>query len=263
MHAKAVVLACGAVQTPLLMQRCGLHKGNAHVGRHFTIHPNIKVAARFDSSVDSMRGTHQAWQCTEFVKEGILLAPGSIPFAFMSLVFPGFGPSLKPQLDRWQYVATGGVLVDDSSEGRIRLGPFGIPSIRYDVTAVDQTKFIKAASKLAELYFAAGATEVYTAFHRNPVLKSVDDIASLTKTPPRIQDTEYFTAHLMGTCRMDGLGHGVVDENGECIHLQNLYLADASVLPGTIGVNPQVTIMALALFIGRRMSQILSPTREI
>ena len=114
-----------------------------------------------------MRGTHQAWQCTEFVKEGILLAPGSIPFAFLSLIFPGFGPSLKPHLTDWEYVATGGVLVDDSSEGRIRLGPFGIPSVRYDVTAVDQEKFIKAASKLAELYFAAGATEVYTPFHRH------------------------------------------------------------------------------------------------
>ena len=67
----------------------------------------------------------------------------------------------------------------------------------------------------------------------------------------------------MGTCRMDGRGHGVVDENGECVHIENLYLGDASVLPGTIGVNPQVTIMALALFIGRRMSQNLKPSREI
>ena len=263
-HAQAVVLACGAIQTPLLMQRNGLARGNAHVGKHFTIHPNVKVAARFDEPVDSMRGTHQAWQCTEFVKEGILLAPGSIPFAFMSLIFPSFGPDLKSSLEEWKYIATGGVLVDDSSSGSISRGFFGMPNVRYDVTDVDQTKFIKAASKLAELYFAAGANEVYTAFHEHPVLHSPDDLKKLISQPPRIEATEYFTAHLMGTCRMDGRdGHGVVDENGQCQHVQNLFVADASVLPGTIGVNPQVSIMGLALYIGRRMSGLLKKSREI
>lgn len=263
-HARAVVLACGAIQTPLLMQRSGLHRGNPHVGKHFTIHPNVKVAARFDEPVDSMRGTHQAWQCTEFVDEGILLAPGSIPFAFMSLIFPSFGPGLNQSLKDWKYVATGGVLVDDSSSGFIKRGPFGVPNIHYDVTDVDQVKFIKAASKLAELYFAAGANEVYTAFHECPVLRSPDDLSLLHKHPPRIEATEYFTAHLMGTCRMDGRsGHGVVDENGQCTHIENLFIADASVLPGTIGVNPQVTIMALALFIGRRMTDMVTKSREV
>ena len=167
-------------------------------------------------------------------------------------------------MSEWKYAATGGVLVDDSSEGRIKLGLFGIPSVRYDVTAIDQVKFIKAASKLAELYFAAGACEVYTAFHRHPVLKSPDEIKQLSESPPRIEDTEYFTSHLMGTCRMDGRANqGVVDETGQCVHVPNLYLADASVLPGTVGVNPQVTIMAMALFIGRRMSETLKPSREI
>ena len=75
-RAETVVLACGAVQTPLLMQRNKLGQACGQVGRHFTIHPNVKVAAVFDEDVDSMRGTHQAWQCTEFVDEGILLAPG-------------------------------------------------------------------------------------------------------------------------------------------------------------------------------------------
>ena len=93
-QASAVVLACGAVQTPLLLQRNGLAKDCGRVGRHFTIHPNVKVAALFDEDIDSMRGTHQAWQCTEFADEGILLAPGAVPLAFLSAVMDEFGTKL-------------------------------------------------------------------------------------------------------------------------------------------------------------------------
>ena len=254
--ADAVVLSCGAIQTPLLLQRNKLCRPCDHVGKHFTIHPNVKVAALFDDPVDSMRGTHQAWQCTEFVDEGILLAPGAIPTAFMSAVFPSFGRQLAEKMKLARYIATGGVLVDDHAEGRIRTLPFGVPYVRYDVTDVDQSKFIRAAGLLARLYFEAGAREVYTAFHHWPVLRSVDDIARMQQAKPSVESTEYFTAHIMGTCRMSNHpSEGVVGPDGQAWDVPGLFIADASVLPGTIGVNPQVTIMALALLIGERIAE--------
>ncbi len=254
-EARAVVLSCGAIQTPLLLQRNKLCKPCGHVGRHFTIHPNIKMAARFDTPVDSLRGTHQAWQCMEFGDEGILMAPGAIPLAFMSAIFPSFGPRLAERLRDYRYIATGGILVDDHAEGRIRALPFGVPYIRYDVTDVDQSKFVRAAALMAELYFAAGANEVYTPFHHLPVIGGPDDIAKLYAHPPRVEDTEYFTAHLMGTCRMSAHPRGgVVDPNGETWDVSGLYVADAGTMPGTIGVNPQVTIMALARLIAVRLA---------
>lgn len=255
-QARAVVIACGAVQTPLMLQRNKLGRECGHVGKHFTIHPNVKVAALFDDPVDSLRGTHQAFQCTEFIDEGILLAPGAIPLGFMTALFPTFGRTLAEKLRRdHRYIATGGVLVDDFAEGFIKALPFGIPMVRYDVTDVDQGKFIRAAARLAELYFAAGAREVYTAFHHHAVLESPDDIKKLYAHPPRVEDTEYFTAHLMGTCRMSADPEaGVVDPEGQMWDLPGLYLADASIMPGTIGVNPQVTIMALAHLVAERIS---------
>ncbi|MCA9527700.1 MAG: GMC family oxidoreductase, partial [Myxococcales bacterium] len=243
-NARAVVLACGAIQTPLLLQRNKIGRECGHVGRHFTIHPNIKMSARFSSPVENLQGTHQAWQCIEFRDEGILLAPGAIPLAFMSAIFPEFGPRLAERMRDARYIATGGILVDDHSEGRIRALPFGVPWIQYDVTDADQAKFVRAAALMAELYFAAGAEEVYTPFHHLPVIATPDDIKRLYQRPPRVEDTEYFTAHLMGTCRMHGHARGgVVGPDGQAWDLPGLYLADASVLPGTIGVNPQVTIM--------------------
>ena len=53
--------------------------------------------------------------------------------------------------------------------------------------------------------------------------------------------------HPMGTCRMsEKPGQGVVNSHGETHDLKHLFVADASIVPNAPGVNPQVTIMALA-----------------
>lgn len=257
-RARAVVLAGGAVQTPLLMLRNRLARGNRHVGRHFTIHPNIKMAALFEERVDSMRGVHQAYQCTQFKKEGILLAPGGVPLGFIALAFNDFGRRLAERMKDYHCLATGGLLVDDFASGRISVLPFGLPLVRYDVTDIDQERFVRGAALLAELYFAAGAKEVYLPFHHFPVMKGPDDIKRLYDHQPRVEDTEYFTAHLMGSCRMHGdPRHGVVGPDGQCWDVPGLYLADASIMPGTVGVNPQVTIMALARLVATRLADSL------
>ncbi len=172
-----------------------------------------------------------------------------------------FAP-LAQKMKDYRYVATGGVLVDDHGEGRIRTLPFGVPYIRYDVTDLDQEKFVRAAGLMAELYFAAGAREVYTPFHHMPVIPNPDAIKKLHDQPPRVEDTEYFTAHIMGTARMSAHPkQGVVDPEGQAWDLPGLYIADASTMPGTIGVNPQVTIMALARLIAERLADRLGDRR--
>jgi choline dehydrogenase-like flavoprotein len=253
-RAKHVIVSCGAVQTPLLLQRSKLYT-SPHLGQHFTVHPNVKVAALFDDPIESMKGVHQAWQCTEFKDEGILLAPGGVPLAILTQCFQEVGSSLSEQMRLAPYIATGGLLVDDSQSGYVKAGWFGWDHVRYDVSDFDQNRFIRGVQLMAELYFAAGARKVYTPFSSHPTLDHPDQIKRLTHHAPRVEYTEYFTAYLMGTCRMDGReSHGVVDGSGAVYGIQGLYIADASVMPSTIGVNPQVTIMALSKVIGERLA---------
>ena len=251
--ADAVVVACGAVQTPLLLQRSRASK-SPHLGQHFTVHPNAKVAALFDEPVHSMKGVHQAWQCVEFHEEGLLLAPGGVPLSVISQCFPVVGARLEEQMKLAPYIATGGILVDDSHAGFVKPGLFGWDRVRYDISDDDQRRFIRGVQLMAELYFAAGARRVYTPFAHHPTLDHPAQIPRLTEWAPRVEDTEYFTAHLMGTCRMHAReAGGVVSPKGEVWDAKGLYVADASVMPGTIGVNPQVTIMALARLIGEQL----------
>jgi choline dehydrogenase-like flavoprotein len=254
-RARAVILAGGAIQTPLLLLRNRLGRRGSHIGRHFTIHPNAKVGALFPQEIDPLHGTHQAFQITEFTNEGILLAPGALPLALVAMTHATFGPRLAEELRHWRHLALGGVLVEDHGEGRISLLAGRIPRVRYGITPEDQVQFARAVSKLAELYFAAGASVVYTPFHALPELHRVEEISKIFALRPRVSDTEYFTAHLMGTCRMAASADGgVVRPDGEMWGLPGLYLADASVMPGPIGVNPQVTIMALAHLIAQQLS---------
>ena len=254
-EAPRVVVACGAVQTPLLLQRSKILK-NKHLGRHFTVHPNAKVAALFDAPVNSMKGVHQAWQCTEFHEDGILMAPGGVPLSVIAQCFPLMGSDLTEQMRLAPYIATAGVLVDDSSSGFIKAAPFGIDRIRYDVNDFDQERFIRGVQRLSQLFFSAGARKVYTPFNEVPTLDHPEQIRRLADVSPKVKHTEYFTAHLMGTCRMSTASEeGVVKPNGESWDLPGLFIADASVMPGTIGVNPQVTIMALARLIGESIAE--------
>ena len=253
---RVVVLACGAIQTPLLLMRSRLARRGSHVGRNFTIHPNLKMVAMFEEDVMSLHGAHQAYQCTQLQDEGILLAPGGLPPALFALGAPGFGREHMAFMKQYRKIATGGILVDDHASGTVRRLPGGIPLVRYDVTDVDQQKFIRGAAALAEIYFAAGAKAILTGFHGVEPMRSMDDVRKLFDRPPRVEDTEYFTAHLMGTCRMDAdPSRGVVSPTGESHEIRGLFITDASLLPTPIGVNPQETIMMLATLTAHHIAE--------
>ena len=58
------------------------------------------------------------------------------------------------------------------------------------------------------------------------------------------------TAHIMGGCVMaDSPENGVIDYKGQIFHYKNLYVADGSVIPANLGVNPSLTITAMAEYI--------------
>ena len=55
------------------------------------------------------------------------------------------------------------------------------------------------------------------------------------------------TAHILGGCRMAARPEeGVVDFGGEAFGHPGLYVVDGSIVPANLGVNPSLTITALA-----------------
>lgn len=59
----------------------------------------------------------------------------------------------------------------------------------------------------------------------------------------------------MGTCRMGSdRASAVCDGNGAVYGMSGAYVADASLFPASSGVNPMITIMALARYVAQRIS---------
>lgn len=253
-RANATVVSGGAVQTPLLLHRHRLGRRSGQLGRNFLCHPNVKVLAIYPGEVNAWQGVSQWCQIREFHDEGIYFAENFVPPTAVATKIPFEGAEAWDFMSRYNHMVMSGVLVEDSNTGVVHRGPLGTPIVRYDITDYDHARFLKGAKLLAEMHFEMGAERVLLPFTNLHEARSVDDLARIDPTVQRPQHLELFTVHLMGTARMGATEESsVVDLDGQLWDLPGAYVADASLFPTAIGVNPQVTIMALATRVAHQM----------
>mgnify|MGYP006271133849 CR=1 FL=1 len=244
-RARSVVLSCGATQTPVLLKAS--RAGNRWVGRNLMVHPNAKVCGLYDQTVQGWQGTIQGYQVEEFREEGLLMAPTFIPPGLLAAGLPHIGDDLGALMSQLNHIVTAGVLVEDSTTGRVRRGPGGQALMTYRCTHRDMLMFQRGLAFLSEILFASGARRVLLPVIGMDELTTPDDISKIFSRPLPPERLELFTVHVMGTARLAANAErGVCDPGGRVFGHSGLYIADASLLPGAIGVNPQITVMALA-----------------
>jgi hypothetical protein len=249
------VLACGTLLTPLLLQRDGLDRGLAHVGRNLSIHPATIVSALFDESIEMYKAIPQGYCVDEFQREGILLLGASAPLDFGAAQFTFVGRKLMEIMDAYDRVASFGVMACDASRGRVQLGPGGRPLILYWLGREERARLLRGVEITARIFQAAGAREVYPSLHGHRVLRSARDLHRLRSARPAARDFLLSAFHPLGTCRMARTKKdGVVSTDHEVFGRPGLFIADGSVVPSALAVNPQVTIMALATRAAERIS---------
>lgn len=252
---KAVIVACGAVHTPYLLLKHKLGRPSRQLGRHLLLHPNAKVIAVYPFDTYSWKGVSQWTQVREFHSEGILFAENMIPPFALGTTLPWHGRESMELLERYNQILSTGVLVEDSTTGRVERSLLGMPVARYDITDWDLDRFVRGVARLSELHFAMGAEMVVLPYRTHHVARSMDEVRAITPHMIKKKQLELFTVHLMGTARMGARAtDSVVDLDGQLWDLPGCYVADASVFPTAIGVNPQMTIMALATRIARRLA---------
>jgi choline dehydrogenase-like flavoprotein len=152
-------------------------------------------------------------------------------------------------------LASAGALVhDEDSQGAVRHTPIG-PDLSYFLGEGDKRKLIDGMRLVAEVYFAAGALEVFPGRIGLARIAKREDIAAALPYSITPKELMLYASHPMGTCRMGGdPASSVVDPAGRVWGWKNLRVADASIFPTSLGVNPQVTTMALGLFIGHDLA---------
>ncbi len=250
--AEAVVVAGGTLMTPLLLHEAGVCKGSPALGKNLTIHPACKTFARFDEAIDMASAIPQGYAVEELAEEGIMYEGGSVPLEVMAVSVPWVGRKLLDLLSQYRHLAIFGFMIEDGSRGEVRPGPKrGSPLITYNLSQGDADKMRRATAVLANLFLAAGATKVYPMLPGMEELSTAEEVRKLStmKLAPSAFDVTAF--HPLGTCLMGtDPERSVVGPDFETHEVERLFIADGSVVPGPLGVNPQMTIMAMALKAG-------------
>jgi choline dehydrogenase-like flavoprotein len=247
-RAEAVVVAGGALSTPLLLQKNGLMQASGFLGRNLSIHPATKVMALFDEEIDMSRGIPQASTIEDYAHEGLMFEGASTPFDVTAVAIPWVGSRFMDVMSRYPQVATFGLMIQDKSRGSVRAGPGGTPLIFYDLNAEDLAKMQRGLGILSEVFLRAGARRVMPMVNGCEEIVDESGLARLRGMKLRGGDFEVSAYHPLGTCRMGtDPRRSCVGPDGEAHDVMGLFVADGSVIPSSLGVNPQLTIMALAL----------------
>jgi choline dehydrogenase-like flavoprotein len=245
-RAKLVVAACGAIHTPALLVRSGFRSPSGQIGHNLSMHPNVKVVAIFDTPVTGWKGAHQAFQVREFEEQGLLFAAVNMPPSVLAMSFPHRGRALGELMASYDKMVLAGMLCEDTATGRVRTID-GRPQAFYQLADADAANLQRGVSLLSELLFAAGAKRILLPFHGAPELATADDARRLLDQTIPAKGWEVVTVHMMGTARMGAdRTAAVTDAFGAVYDADRLIVADASLFPTPIGVNPMETIMALA-----------------
>jgi choline dehydrogenase-like flavoprotein len=247
------VLCAGAVGTPELLLRQGI--GGASTGRNLHVQPATWVGGVFDEEVRGWEGVMQSWHVDEWRPRGLFLEATFTPLPFGAHWLPGVGMAFKQRLEQIGRLAVIGVHLTDTSPGRVRVRG-GAARLGYRLSGGDAATLGFGIARAADILFAAGAREVYPQVAGVERIRSGEQGRFEQGVRPAALRLEAF--HPMGTARIGGDAGSVTGPDGQVRALAGLYVADGSLLPTALGVNPMVTILAVARRVARDLADRLT-----
>ncbi len=236
-----LVIAAGTLASPYFIRGAG--KG-------LSVHPAAKIFAEFDEPVRGWEGVPQGVGFEDSADESIRYEGVYTPPELAAMTMPLEGSQLREWMERYDHVATFGFMIRDSMRGSVSYpaGP-ARPFIRYDMSEHDVRRMGAGMKRVAEVFFAAGAKRVVIPLNRpGNVLESKGDLGTFDPDSIKPLELQMMAFHPLGTC---GMGR-VVDHNLRAA--EGVYVCDGSVVPESLGVNPQITIYAFALRLAAHLS---------
>jgi len=245
-RARSVVLAAGALASSVILTRSGI--GGDRVGRDLAFNLAVPMFGEFPRRIDAAYGQQMSHYLMPPDGHGFALETWFQPIVALSLLAPGWGAEHDRTMRRFANLACVGTVVASTPTGRVR--PARDPrSLRLDYAAApEDLRRVHDGMKLSgRILLAAQARRVMPPAFR---LHEYHTAADLERLPADLLDTTRFslsTAHPQGGNRMSrDVRTGVVDPEFRVHGMENVHVCDASVFPSAIGVNPQLTVMALA-----------------
>jgi long-chain-alcohol oxidase len=253
---RAVVAACGAIHTPGLLLRSGLR--NEHIGRHLHLHPVSNVSGIFREEIRPWEGTMQAVYSDQLRflsgNYGVKLETTALQPAIEAAVLPWReAQHYRSLLEKLPRTVGIGALVRDREGGRVTVDQDGQPISHYSLSSFDRKNLRLGFIGAARILEAAGAELIYSPHakwcayepgRRGSLGGFVRDMDSAGWNAAQLA---LFSFHIMGTARMGGSPNtSAANPEGQVWEARNLYVMDGSAFPSASGVNPMISIEAIA-----------------
>ena len=253
---KQVVVACGAIHSAALMIRSGL--GNEHIGRHLHLHPVSNISGIFDEEIRPWEGTMQAIYSDQHRyltgNYGVKYETTALQPVIAMAVMPWRSASdYRARMEDLRRTTAIGVLVRDRGEGRVKTDREGHPVTSYSVSDYDRRHMQIGFRGAAKILEAAGAKCIYSP-HAKLCSYEPGKRGSLETFGQQMDAAGWgnaqvalFSFHIMGTARMGGSAFtSATNPQGESWEARNLFVMDGSSFPSASGVNPMISIEAIA-----------------
>jgi choline dehydrogenase-like flavoprotein len=259
-RAKVVVVCAGAVHTPALLLRSRLPTTLPRLGHGFTCHPAVILVGEHKHAITNFFGHPKSFYLDQFAQRDGFILETCMYFPFTTAKsLSGFGSAHAAFMHAFPKLQMILLLAIDHADehNRVTVDREGRPVVHYRFTPTVKRSLARGTLTSARIFFAAGAKRVHVPMAATPTVEAseVEGLESLVdEALIRPGTVTVSAAHLQGGCGMGAAApESVTDPYGQVHGVPWLFVADASLFPDAIEINPYLTIMALADRVAERI----------
>lgn len=247
-QAKTVVVAAGTIASSWILMESGIGQG-LPVGRGLSFNMGAALTAEYPRRMNAYDGLQISHYGIPNPERGWVFETWWNPPVAQALNMPGWFERHFENMRHYPYLMAAGALMGTESNANLGRALTGGPDVIYSPTAGDRRKLADALIELGKVFFAAGAKRVMvnsTSYHEFTHPNQLPELTPVLLDPEEIG---LGTGHPMGGNAISASPErGVVNPELRVHGWENLYVCDASVIPSSLTVNPQLTVMALAQY---------------
>lgn len=258
--ASKTIISMGTFYSPVFLKQNGVR--NKWLGKNLSIHPAGVVTALFpENNFENTHKIPQGYGIKDWQEKGLMFEGGTPPALVHAVGSINYGSAFVEEMENYQQTAYFGFMIKDKTRGRV-IKPWLLkfPILWYWINKEDREQLLLGVKTLAQFYLKAGAKEVYMTGNASiRPIKTMEELDNLFKKRKNIRDFLLTAYHPLGTARIGAdRKQGVVNSDLAVYDWKNLFVMDGSVVPSSLGANPQVTIMTLSSRAARKLANTLT-----